>query len=235
MGADPSDRNLHVPRREKERVLGPEVRGRPRGAVRTERLQASGGVGWPGARAEGCARARARLPRAALPPVCAPRGLRSLGAVARRGVQGALWPSGAAGAGGRSSRRDAGGFARDPCLQRLGRPTSALRPWSGSATLLRDPRSCGGPGARCGSAGAGPQQRRRPQPLQEREPPRRRLGPRRCPPEEAASSGTTSPAMLRRWRPLLENQTKQTESAGLAGVETNIMNKLREVCPLPHV
>lgn len=105
-----------------------------------------------------------RQPQAALPRVpyrSCPGGRRSPGAVAGRGVQGALWPSGA---GGRSGHGDAGGFAEDPRLQHLGRPAAALRPRPGSAALLRDPRGCGGRGARCGLAGAGPQQQRRPQP-----------------------------------------------------------------------
>lgn len=134
-----------------------------------------------------------RQPQAALPRVpyrSCPGGRRSPGAVAGRGVQGALWPSGA---GGRSGHGDAGGFAEDPRLQHLGRPAAALRPRPGSAALLRDPRGCGGPGARCGLAGAGPQQQRRLQPLQEWEASRRRLGPGRCPPGEAVGSGTTPP------------------------------------------
>ncbi|KAJ8779628.1 hypothetical protein J1605_012512 [Eschrichtius robustus] len=130
-----------------------------------------------------------------------PGGRRSPRAVAGRGVQGALWPSGA---GGGSGHGDAGGFAEDPRLQHLGCPAAALRPRPGSAALLRDPRGCGGPGARCGSAGAGPQEQRQPQLLQEWEASRRRLGPGRCPPEEAVCSGTTPTAMLRRRRPLLE-------------------------------
>ncbi|XDA69945.1 hypothetical protein R6Z07F_000319 [Ovis aries] len=176
-----------------------------------------------------------RQPQAALPRVpyrSCPGGRRSPGAVAGRGVQGALWPSGA---GGRSGHGDAGGFAEDPRLQHLGRPAAALRPRPGSAALLRDPRGCGGPGARCGLAGAGPQQQRRPQPLQEWEASRRRLGPGRCPPEEAVGSGTTPPAMLRRQRPLLEDQTEHTETAGLAGSAASIMSKHIEVRSLSHV
>lgn len=158
---------------------------------------------WGFGRAEAAARA-GRRPRAlleapappaqpALPGV--PRrsgrsGRRSPRVVAGRGVQGALWPSDA---GGRSGQGDAGGFAEDPRQRHLGRPAAALRPRPGSAELLRDPRGCGGPGARCGSAGAGPQQQRRPQPLQEREASRRRPGLRRCPSEEAVGSGTTPP------------------------------------------
>lgn len=158
-----------------------------------------------------------RQPQAALPRVpyrSCPGGRRSPGAVAGRGVQGALWPSGA---GGRSGHGDAGGFAEDPRLQHLGRPAAALRPRPGSAALLRDPRGCGGPGARCGLAGTGPQQQRRPQPLQEWEASRRRLGPGRCPPEEAVGSGTTPPAMLRRQRPLLEVSVAR-RGPGLAGL-----------------
>lgn len=81
-----------------------------------------------------------RLPQTALggvPRGSCPGGRRSPSAVAGRGVQGALWPSGA---GGRSGQGDAGGFAEDPSLQHLGRPAAALRPRPGSAELLRVPR-----------------------------------------------------------------------------------------------
>lgn len=119
-----------------------------------------------------------------------PERRRSPRAVARRGVQGALWPSGA---GGRSSQGDAGGSAEAPRLRHRGRPAAAWRPRPRSAERLRCPRGCGGPGARCGSAGAGPQQQRRPQPPQEWEAARRRRGSAGFPPLEAAGSGTTPP------------------------------------------
>lgn len=192
-----------------QRCSGPEDWGEGRGPTKvggdrgaSGSWEASSGAGRG---PEGCAgntgprQRQAALPR--VPCSSCPGGRRSPRAVAGRGVQGALWPSGA---GGRSGHGDAGGFTEDPRLQHLGCPAAALRPRPGSAALLRDLRGCGGPGARCGSAGAGPQQQRQPQLLQEWEASRRRLGPGRCPPEEAVCSGTTPTAMLRWRRPLLE-------------------------------
>lgn len=106
----------------------------------------------------------------AFPAARARRGRRSPGAVAGRGVQGALWPSGA---GGWSGHRGARGFAEPVRLQRLGRPAVACAPRrapprSPGPAWLRRPRS------RCGWRDAGPQPPpQRPQPPQECEVSRR--------------------------------------------------------------
>lgn len=152
-GERPSDRNVHVPPGEKEKV---QRRSRPEGwgwgwhpppsvgdrgpSASREALSEAGRGPRAAQRAPGPRHPQAALPR--VPCRSCPGGRRSPGAVAGRGVQGALWPSGA---GGRSGHGDAGGFAEDPRLQHLRRPAAALRPRPVSAALLREPRGCGGP------------------------------------------------------------------------------------------
>lgn len=92
------------------RLPGSRVRGGPRAA------DGAGRTGAPATPRPRCS---------AFPAARARRGRRSPGAVAGRGVQGALWPSGA---GGWSGHRGARGFAVPVRLQRPGRPAVACAP-----------------------------------------------------------------------------------------------------------
>lgn len=125
-----------------------------------------GGAGRPAP-----ANPRPRPP--AFPTARAPAGRRSPGAVAGRGVQGALWPSGA---GGRSSHGDAGGFrgGSPPAAPRSSR--RSLAPWLRLSGAPADPRGCGGPGARCGSRAPGLSNSGDLSPCRSGEASRRRLG-----------------------------------------------------------
>lgn len=169
--AGSSDKSAHIPSVEKEKVLGSDAGGDRKGLVGTAASgsqEASSGADGGRRRARG-APATPRPRSFAFPAARARRGSRSPGAVAGRGVQGALWPSGA---GGWSGGRDAGGFVENHRLQHLGRPTAVCAPPPGSPVL---------PGTRVAAAAREPM----------------RLGWHWASEAPAAAAATTSPSGVR--------------------------------------